>query len=190
MRKRKTEKMVVTALLASFSYILLLIEVPIFPGAFPWLKLDFSDIPILIGTFIIGPVGGITVAFIRSTLNFALHSPDILGLIGNLTGFIASVIFIIPIYFMNKKESNNKNLLIGTTVSSTALTVFMSIANYFVITPMYITLLGFDFGMPISEMVLLGIIPFNIIKGILVSIVFVITFKKLVPILEKKFSYV
>lgn len=189
MKKGKTEKMVVTALLASFSYILILIDVPIL-ATFPWLKLDFSDIPILIGTFIIGPVGGITIAFIRSALNFVLRAPDILGLIGNLTGFVASVIFLLPIYFMNKKESSNKNLLIGTTISSLSLTLFMSIANYFVITPMYITLLGYDFGMPISEMVLFGIIPFNIIKGILVSIVFYVTFKKLVPILEKKFSFV
>lgn len=185
MRKSKTEKMVVAALLASFSYLLLLVEIPVLPG-FDWLKLDFSDIPILIGTFVLGPVGGITIAFIRSTLNFLMHGGHVLSLVGNLTGFLASVIMLLPIYFMMKKESNNKNLVIGMTISSLALTVFMAVANYFVITPLYISLAGMNFGMPIKEMVLYGIVPFNLFKGLAVSVVFFATYKKLIPVIEKR----
>ncbi|MBO0476815.1 ECF transporter S component [Vagococcus sp. DIV0080] len=189
MRKRKTEKMVVTALLASFSYLLLFLEIPILP-TFGWLKLDFSDIPILIGSFILGPLAGITIAFIRSLLNFMMSGGDVLSLIGNATGFIASVIFMLPIYFMVKKENTNKNLFMGMIISSISLIVFMSIANYFVITPLYISILGMDFGMPIAKMVLYGIVPFNIIKSIAVSIVFYVSYKKLVPSIEKKMSLV
>ncbi|MEG0254290.1 MAG: ECF transporter S component [Vagococcus sp.] len=185
MRKSKTEKMVVTALLASFSYILILLDFSILP-TFGWLKLDFSDVPILIGTFILGPLAGITIAFIRSTLNFMMSGADILSLIGNLTGFIASVIFLFPIYYMEKKESTNKNLLIGMGLSSFSLIVFMSIANYFVITPLYMSVLGMDFGIPIRDMVLFGIIPFNVIKCIAVNLVFFVTYKKLLPSIERK----
>lgn len=189
MKRRKTEKMVVTALLASFSYLLLFLEIPILP-TFGWLKLDFSDIPILIGSFILGPVAGITIAFIRSLLNYMMSGGDVLSLIGNTTGFLASVIFMLPIYYMVKRENNNKNLIIGMIISSSLLTIFMSIANYFVITPLYISLLGMDFGIPIAQMVLYGIVPFNIIKGIAVSVVFFISYKKLVPSIEKKMSLV
>ncbi len=189
MRKSKTEKMVITAVLASFSYLLVLLEFPILP-TFPWLKLDFSDIPILIGSFIVGPVGGITIAFIRSMLNFLLRGGDILSLIGNLSGFFSSVIFMFPIYLMVKKENTNRKLLMGMGISSLFLIIFMSIANYYIITPSYIAVLGIDFGIPLSEMVLYGIIPFNIIKGITVSIVFFVTYKKLLPSIQKKKSYV
>ncbi|MBP2966971.1 ECF transporter S component, partial [Acinetobacter baumannii] len=128
-----------------------------------WLKLDFSDIPILIGSFVLGPIPAIIIAFIRSLLNFLIKGGgNIISLIGNTTGFLASVIFMLPIYKMVKKENTNKNLIIGMLISSVCLTVFMSIANYFVITPMYIKVLGMDFGISIKEMVLYGIIPFNI----------------------------
>lgn len=188
MRNTKTQTMVTTALLASFSYVLLFLEIPVLPG-FDWLKLDFSDIPILIGSFILGPVPAIMVAFIRSLLNFLVKGGgNILSLIGNTTGFLASVIFMLPIYKMVKKENSNKNLIIGMLISSVSLTVFMSIANYFVITPMYISVLGIDFGISIQEMVLYGIIPFNIIKSIIVSVVFFVTYKKLLPSIEKKMS--
>ncbi|MGX7023551.1 ECF transporter S component [Vagococcus hydrophili] len=189
MRKSKTEKMVVAALLASFSYLLLLVEIPVLPG-FNWLKLDFSDVPILIGTFVLGPIGGIVIAFIRSTLNFVLRGGDILSLIGNITGFLASVIMLLPIYLMMKKETSNKNLVTGMTISTIALTIFMSIANYFVITPLYMYVAGMNFGMPIKEMVLYGIVPFNLFKGLAVSVVFFVTYKKLVPVIEKRMAFV
>lgn len=188
MRNTKTQTMVTTALLASFSYVLLFLEIPVLPG-FDWLKLDFSDIPILIGSFILGPLPAIMVAFIRSLLNFLVKGGgNILSLIGNTTGFLASVIFMLPIYKMVKKENSNKNLIIGMLISSVSLIVFMSIANYFVITPMYISVLGIDFGISVQEMVLYGIIPFNIIKSIIVSVVFFVTYKKLLPSIEKKMS--
>ncbi|MFC6348035.1 ECF transporter S component [Vagococcus carniphilus] len=189
MKKSKTEKMVVTALLASFSYLLILLEFPILPTS-PWLKLDFSDLPILIGSFIVGPVGGVLIAFIRSMLNFLLRGGDILSLIGNITGFLASVIFMLPIYRMAKKGDTNRNLFIGMGISSFLLIAFMAVANYYVITPLYMTVLGMDFGIPLSEMVLFGIVPFNIIKGIAVSTVFFVTYKKLLPSIQKKKSFV
>ncbi|OTP29408.1 hypothetical protein A5798_002576, partial [Enterococcus sp. 6C8_DIV0013] len=65
-----------------------------------------------------------------------------------------------------------------------------SIANYFVITPMYIKVLGMDFGISIEQMVLYGIIPFNVIKSIAVSVVFFATYKKLVPSIEKRMSII
>ena len=106
MRNTKTQKMVTISLLASFSYLLLFLEIPVLPG-FDWLKLDFSDIPVLIGSFVLGPVPAIIIAFIRSLLNFLIKGGgNILSLIGNTTGFLASVIFMFPIYKMVKKAIN------------------------------------------------------------------------------------
>ncbi|MGY3765192.1 ECF transporter S component [Vagococcus vulneris] len=185
MRKSKTEKMVVIAVLSAMAYVLMLISFPVIP-VFSWLKVDFSDIPVLIGTFIYGPLGGIATAFIRSGLHFITTGGDLPNLIGDTTAFVASVVFLLPIYKSAQVGKTGKNLIIGMISSTLLLTVFMAVANYFVITPLYLNLLGMDFGMPIATMVLYGIIPFNLIKGVMVSVVFAVVYKKVLPILERR----
>ncbi|AQP52954.1 hypothetical protein CBF34_05805 [Vagococcus penaei] len=185
MRKGKTEKMVVLSLLSAMAFILLMFDFPILP-VFGWLKVDFSDIPVLIGAFLYGPFGGVVTAFIRSSLHFITTGGNLPNLIGDTTGFVASVIFMLPIYFGISKNKSTKSLVQSLTISTVILTIFMGIANYFVITPLYLNLLRMDFGMPISTMVLYGVIPFNLIKGVLVGSVFAVVYKKVLPVLERR----
>lgn len=185
MRKTKTEKMVVLSLLAGMAFLLLKLDFFILP-TFPWMKLDFSDIPILIGTLIYGPISGIIIAFIRSLLNYVMSGADLGSLIGNTTGFVASVLFLLPIHFFMKKINNIKGLVTGTFISTILLTGFMAVANYFVILPIYLFVLKLNFEMPMSEMIIFGVIPFNLIKGVFVSFIFGVTYKKIIPILEKR----
>ena len=187
MNTGKTEKMVTLSLLAGIAYLLMFIEIPILP-VFGWLKLDFSDIPILIGTFLYGPVSGILVAFIRSTLNFITSGGNLGALIGNGAGFLATVCYLVPIYSMMKKKHSNKNLIQGIMYATVLMTIFMSVANYFVITPFYLNVLGMDFGMSIATMILYGIVPFNLIKGTVVGVAFFVVYKKVIPVLEKRIS--
>lgn len=187
MRKSKTEQMVVLSLLAAIAYLLMFLEFPILP-VFDWLKLDFSDIPVLIGTFIYGPIGGILTAFIRSTLKFITSGGNIASLVGNGAGFLASVMYLLPTYYMIKRKHQTSSLIVGLSLGTLLMTIFMSIANYYVITPFYLNVMGFDFGIPIGKMILMGIVPFNLIKGLIVSIAFVAVFKKLFPLLEKRMS--
>lgn len=184
MRTNSTEKMVTISLLAGISYLLIFLAVPILP-VFSWLTLDFSDIPVLIGTFIFGPLSGILVAFIRSTLHFITSGGNLISFIGDSAGFIASVSYLLPVYLLTKNNKNPKNLILGLGLSTLTMTLAMSIANYFVITPFYMNVLGWDFGMSIYHMVLYGIVPFNLIKGIIVGIVFVLIYKNLLPYLNK-----
>jgi riboflavin transporter FmnP len=66
----------------------------------------------------------------------------------------------------------------------------MSVANYFVITPVYLMLFGLNaqqfLGMSLGKYILIGIVPFNLIKGFLVSVVFMVLYAKLLPWLSKK----
>ena len=130
------------------------------------------------------------IAFVRSTLKFITSGGDLGSLIGNTTGFLASLTLIFPVYYLSKKGTSTKGLVKGLALGTILLTIFMSIANYYVITPFYLYVLGMDFGMPIAEMILYGIIPFNIIKGIIVSSAFVVVYKKLLPTIEKRLTVV
>lgn len=174
MKNTRVQKMVAVALFVMIGLVLQYIAFPIMP-AFSFLKIDFSDIPVLISMFLFGPVAGLVTAFLRSILHLITtgFSPD--NLVGDTASFLATAIFTLPIfYFFRKKTQVGKNKFLGVISGTIAMTIFMSVANYFVITPLYLMFLGLNanqmLGMPLANYVLIGIVPFNIIKGFIVSL--------------------
>ncbi|NSQ24687.1 ECF transporter S component [Enterococcus faecalis] len=186
----KVQKMVSIAMLAAIGTVLQFVAFPIMP-AFSFLKIDFSDIPILLGMFLYGPLAGVITAFVRSLLHLFLTGLAPQNMVGDFASFLASSIFTLPIfYFFGKKKNIRTNRIVGLVSGSLALTIFMSIANYFVITPVYLQLYGVTtqqfLGTSLASYVAIGIVPFNLIKGLLVSGVFLVLHAKLLPWLSKK----
>ncbi|EGO2675452.1 TPA: ECF transporter S component [Enterococcus faecalis] len=186
----KVQKMVSIAMLAAIGTVLQFVAFPIMP-AFSFLKIDFSDIPILFGMFLYGPLAGVITAFVRSLLHLFLTGLAPQNMVGDFASFLASSIFTLPIfYFFGKKKNIRTNRIVGLVSGILALTIFMSIANYFVITPIYLQLYGVTtqqfLGTSLASYVAIGIVPFNLIKGLLVSGVFLVLHAKLLPWLSKK----
>ncbi|EGO7731188.1 ECF transporter S component [Enterococcus faecalis] len=186
----KVQKMVSIAMLAAIGTVLQFVAFPIMP-AFSFLKIDFSDIPILLGMFLYGPLAGVITAFVRSLLHLFLTGLAPQNMVGDFASFLASSIFTLPIfYFFGKKKDIRTNRIVGLVSGILALTIFMSIANYFVITPIYLQLYGVTtqqfLGTSLASYVAIGIVPFNLIKGLLVSGVFLVLHAKLLPWLSKK----
>lgn len=186
----KVQKMVSIAMLAAIGTVLQFVVFPIMP-AFSFLKIDFSDIPILLGMFLYGPLAGVITAFVRSLLHLFLTGLAPQNMVGDFASFLASSIFTLPIfYFFGKKKNIRTNRIVGLVSGILALTIFMSIANYFVITPIYLQLYGVTtqqfLGTSLASYVAIGIVPFNLIKGLLVSGVFLVLHAKLLPWLSKK----
>lgn len=186
----KVQKMVSIAMLAAIGTVLQFVAFPIMP-AFSFLKIDFSDIPILLGMFLYGPLAGVITAFFRSLLHLFLTGLAPQNMVGDFASFLASSIFTLPIfYFFGKKKNIRTNRIVGLVSGILALTIFMSIANYFVITPVYLQLYGVTtqqfLGTSLASYVAIGIVPFNLIKGLLVSGVFLVLHAKLLPWLSKK----
>lgn len=186
----KVQKMVSIAMLAAIGTVLQFVAFPIMP-AFSFLKIDFSDIPILLGMFLYGPLAGVITAFVRSLLHLFLTGLAPQNMVGDFASFLASSIFTLPIfYFFGKKKNIRTNRIVGLVSGILALTIFMSIANYFVITPVYLQLYGVTtqqfLGTSLASYVAIGIVPFNLIKGLLVSGVFLVLHTKLLPWLSKK----
>ncbi|WP_225423040.1 ECF transporter S component [Secundilactobacillus malefermentans] len=162
------------SLFAGISFVLMYISFPIIPFA-PWMKIDFSDIPILLGAVIFGPLGGVLIAAIKGFLYWLLTGVDVINLIGILASFAASVGFLLPIAAVLKHmqhASLSKKMPIAIISGTVVLTVVMALANLFVLLPVYAKLLGMTMPMALPKLVLIGVIPFNIIKGILVGGVF------------------
>lgn len=185
MRRSKTQKMVGVAMLAAIGYLLMFLAFPVIP-LFPYMKVDFSDIPILIGTYIFGPGAGIMTAFLRSVIHFITTGGDIANLIGDATSFVASTAYVMTVYFITKKNRSKFSLIIGLLAGIVSLTVVMSLMNYFVTLPLYLKVMNFDIGMAYGKYIVSVVVPFNLIKGAIVSTVFIAVHAKLLPWLSKK----
>jgi len=185
MRVSKVRTMVGVAMLGAISFIVMFFEFPIIL-AFPFLKIDFSDVIVLLGTFIYGPIGGIGVAVIRSLLHFIMTGASLPSLVGDFAGVMASIFYLLPFYYLfNRQKSVLWGQVIAGTVSSISMTIVMCLANWLFILPMYIKLLNFNLGMSMTKYVFIGLVPFNLIKGALVTVVFAVLYLRILPWLKQ-----
>lgn len=190
MKNTKVQKMIAVAMFAAMAVVLQYVAFPVIP-AFSFMKVDFSDIPVMLSMFLFGPGAGILTAFLRSALHLLTTGLEPTNMVGDVASFLASSLFTLPMfYFFNKGTSSRKNKILGVVTGIFALTVFMSLANYFVITPLYLSFYGVTasqfLGTSLGQYVAIGVIPFNLVKGIIVSGVFLAIYLKLYPWLTKK----
>ncbi len=99
------------ALIGTIAFVIMKFEFPIIPGV-GFLKFDFSDVIIVIGTIIFGAGPGIFIAFIRMLLSLVFSGFALPSLVGQTAAFLASLSFALPFYFVTKniKEKKNKSL--------------------------------------------------------------------------------
>ena len=190
MKNTKVQKMIAVAMFAAMAVVLQYVAFPVIP-AFSFMKVDFSDIPVMLSMFLFGPGAGILTAFLRSALHLLTTGLEPTNMVGDVASFLATSLFTLPMfYFFNKGTSSRKNKILGVVTGIFALTVFMSLANYFVITPLYLSFYGVTatqlLGTSLGQYVAIGVIPFNLVKGIVVSGVFLAIYLKLYPWLTKK----
>ena len=150
-------------LLSAVAFVLTFIKFPL-PFIPPYLTLDFSDVPTLLATFLLSPIAGIIVALIKNILNFLFNIGDPVGPVAN---FLAGVSFLLSSYYVYRKRKNNRSLIYGLITGTIVMTIVLSI------------LLN-----NVKIVIVSGVIPFNLIKGIIISIIFVLLFRRLRHIIK------
>ncbi|MBA5729358.1 ECF transporter S component [Aerococcaceae bacterium INB8] len=188
MQKRShVRTMILLAILGAWGVILRFFDFPILPAA-PFLKIDFSDLVVLIGMLIHGPAGIVVVAFIRDTINYILQGGQAGFPIGAVMSFTASVVMFIPTHFILnslKKVSWKLKAVLMSITLTVGLVVSMSIINYYIALPIYTTVLNF----PIDDYfgyILTVVAPFNLIKGIFLSVGQILVIKIVPNLLRKR----
>lgn len=177
----KTRRLILISLLSAIAFILMFLKVPV-PFLPPYLTIDISDLPAIIALFTLGPVGAVIVEGIKNLLNFAMNMTDPIGPIAN---FLAGTSFILTLFAVTKGRF--VNIILGFGLATIVMTIVMSIMNYFVLLPMYGMIMNLsDVVKNVQVIVTAGIIPFNVIKGALLTILFFIVVKPLVPLLNKQ----
>ncbi|QVY63794.1 ECF transporter S component [Cytobacillus gottheilii] len=171
---------VAIGMLSSIAYVLMLLNFPLPP--FPnFLMIDFSDIPALIAALIFGPLAGILVELFKNILDYFMTGSATGVPVGHISNFLAGILFVLPVYYIFNRLKSKKGMTIGLISGSIIMAIMMSVLNYIVILPAYTFFLNFP-AMSAPEMrtmVVTGILPFNIIKGLLIAAVFMLIYSKM-----------
>jgi riboflavin transporter FmnP len=182
--------------LSAVATILMLFDFPLW-FAPNFYQLDFSEVPVLLGTFALGPVAGIAIEFVKILINFVLNGTDTGG-IGELANFVVGCSFIIPAGLIYKHKKSFSAAIVAMLVGTAALAAVGSLMNYYLLLPLYAKIYGapiqafIDMGSllnpaitDLKTLVLFAVVPFNIFKGIVISAITLLIYKRISPILHK-----
>ena len=193
--KFSVRKLTMTAMLGAVATVLMYISVsvPLMPS---FIKLDLSELPALIGAFAYGPVAGVMIEFCKILIKLVLK-PSSTAFVGELANFSISCMLVLPASVIYLFKKSRKQAILGTVVGTLIMTAFGSCFNAIYLLPKFSELYGIPLdaiiGMgtainpaihSISGLVLMCVVPLNLLKGGLVSLITILVYKKLSPILK------
>lgn len=182
---------------AAIAAVLMYLEFPL-PFAPAFYEIDFSEIPVLICSFSMGPVAGVVCEFLKVVLKLFLKGTST-AFVGDLANFVVGCSLILPAsaaYFANKTK---KGAVIGMAVGTVCITVVGSLFNAIYLIPafsvLYDTPLDVIIGMgtkinpaitSVNTLVLFAVAPFNLLKGAVDSIITFLLYKHIERLLRMK----
>ncbi|MGI6004376.1 MAG: ECF transporter S component [Christensenellales bacterium] len=176
MMSPKTKKLVQTGMLSAIAAVLFYF--PEFPLAFlgiaPWLKIDFSLVPVMIGGFSLGPLAGIVIIAIKDIVGL-LHSTS--GGIGEIADAMMSLAYMLPCIWLYYRHKTRGRALLGMGAGTLAMTAAALPLNQFILVPLYMGAMGLE--LDVAKYLWLSVLPFNLVKGAVVSLVTFLLYKRL-----------
>lgn len=185
-----------TAMFACMAGVLMLLEIPLF-FAPDFYKLDLSEMPILICTFYLGPVAGVSAELLKVIVKLLLKGTTT-AFVGDFANFVVGCSFVLPASVIYHAHPGKKTALAGMIAGTMIMTIFGSAFNAIYLLPKFSVLFGIPLdaivGMgtavnkainSVSTLVLFAVVPFNLLKGVVVSILTFLLYKRISPILHK-----
>jgi len=201
-QKRKsrmtTHKIVQIAMLGAIATVLMLFEFPMPFLAPSFYELDFSELPVLIGGFAMGPVAGVLIELLKILLHLLIKGTHT-AFVGELGNFLIGCGMVIPASLVYRYMKTKKGALIGLICGTLCMSVAGAFVNAFLLLPAY----GKAFGMPVEAFIEMGsaihpsvnslfkfclmlVTPFNLVKGAIISVLTLLLYKR-ISILLKSF---
>ncbi len=205
MKKKSTRKLVAIGILSSVAAVLMFLEFPLTVIAPNFYKMDFSDVPALIGAFAFGPGAGLVIEAVKILVKTLITGSPTMG-VGEVANFLIGASFLIPASLIYYRKKTMKNAVLGMVAGVFSMIIIGSLLNAFVLLPAYAyfmsspettyTVDSFVFlGSLVNPLVtdlptfiLFAVAPFNLIKGVLVSSIVVLIYKRISILLKHKDS--
>lgn len=195
-KKINVRDLTVAAMLSAVAFILMFIEFPL-PMLIPsFVKMDFSDLPALLGAFSLGPVYGIVISFMKNLLHMVIKGTSTAG-VGELCNFMLGAAFSFVAGFVYRKKKTRSGAILGAVLGAVAMGLFSVPSNYFITYPAYIrfyhmpleAILGmYQAILPSADSLIKCLLifnmPFTLVKGLLDAVLCMLIYKPLSPILH------
>ena len=193
----KIRTIVQVGMLAAIAVVLMLFEIPL-PFAPSFYEIDFSEVPVMIGTFAMGPLAGAAIELVKILLNFFINGTTTAG-VGEVANFLIGCALVVPAGIIYRRKRTRKGAIIGMAAGTVFMTLLGCVLNAYVLLPTYAA----AFQLPIDSLVAMGtavngsitdlftfvafaVAPFNILKGVLVSLIVFLIYKKISPVFHMK----
>jgi len=193
-----TYQITVIAILAAIGSVLYKLEIVVFP-AVSFYKLDLSNLPVLLGTFALGPLIGSVILLIKSAIGLLTTTSQ--G-VGEIADFVLGLTMILPVGLLYRRKKSRGTAILGMVIGGIAATIAGVLLNYYLLIPFFAVL----FGIPVDVIVAMGanmipavdslwkfVIlitgPFNLIKWSVIALVTGLIYKPLSPILHGRKRY-
>lgn len=197
MKKNRLQTLCKISLLGAIAAIVMYFDISL-PFVPAFYKLDFSETIVLLSGFTLGAIPAIITEAVKNILILLIKGTATAG-IGELANFIMGCSFVLPAVLFYHKKKTKKNAAIGLCLSVISLCIVASLMNYYIMLPAYAYFFQMDIDALVAmgsavntsinslfTLIILGVVPFNIIKGSLNALLILLTYKKLKPIIKKR----
>ncbi|HHU21809.1 MAG TPA: ECF transporter S component [Clostridiales bacterium] len=198
--RRRSKYIACVGMMSTVAAILMLFEIPLF-FAPAFYEVDLSELPILICTFALGPVAGVVCEFLKIFIKLIIKGTTT-AFVGDFANFVVGCSLVLPASIIYHKIKTKKGALIAMAGGTLSMTIFGSLFNAVYLIPTFSKL----FGLPLeniiamgtavnsnitslSTLVLYAVVPFNLLKGIIVSAITFLLYKRVSGALHMKNSY-
>lgn len=185
-----TKNLTMIAMFSAISAVLMVFEIQL-PFSPSFVKFDFSDLPVMLGGFLIGPFAGGIIVFMKILLHFLLNGTTSF-FVGDLSNLLLTLSFVLPASFIYQQKKTKKTTIQGLLVSIICTSLLTIIFNLFLIFPLYLKVLNLKMVDLINmihvvnplvkdvfTMIVFSLLPFNLFKYSIVSMITMLSYKKL-----------
>ena len=190
-----TRNIAVIAMLGALSGLLMTVEVPLTFVAPDFYKLDLSEVPVMIGTFALGPVAGALTELVKLAVKYIIKGSSTGG-VGELANFIIGCAMLVPAGLLYQWKKTRRTAMISLALGTLCMTAVGVMVNALVLLPFYTkfmpmeTIIGagakiFPQVNSVWSFALYCVTPFNLIKGVLISVLTAILYKRVSHLIKE-----
>lgn len=185
----------IVGICAAIAAVLHILDFPLLFLAPEFYKLDFSELPVLLCGFYLGPSASVACEGVKILLKLLLKGTST-AFVGDFANFVVGCSFVLPAVIMYHVRKTRTFAYLGLAVGTLCLTVFGSAFNALYLLPKFSQLFGLPMEVIISmgsaihssvsnvtTFVLLCVAPLNLLKGISVSVLTLLLYKRVEKIL-------
>lgn len=182
----KTRKMALIGIFSAIASVLMFFELPM-PFMPPFLKVDPSGVPILLSSMLFGPTAAISVTLIKDVIHLLSTTT---GGVGELADFLIMSSFSVVVGLIYSKRSDRKGVLMATLAGTVTIAIVGGLANRFLLIPFFSKVMPLEAIFAacaeinpaidgLNAYIFFGAVPFNVIKGLLLTVLTFLLYRKL-----------